>query len=86
MAEYRDQTLSGEIALDGNSFINIEFNDAELIYRGGTPPAFDNCRFNRATFNFRDQGGNTLAFLNAMAPATTNMREVVLGLIPALKD
>lgn len=86
MAEYRDQTLSGEIALDGNTFINVDFDGAELIYRGGASPAFSACRFNTANFSFRDQGANTLAFLNAMAPANTNMREVVLGLLPGLKD
>ncbi len=86
MAEYRDQTLSGELALDGNTFIDVQFKDAELVYRGGTPPAFDRCRFDQATFSFRDQGGNTLMFLNAMLPASTNMREVVLGLLPGLKD
>ena len=86
MAEYRDQTLSGEIALDGNTFVNVDFENVELVYRGGTPPNFDNCRFNVATFSFREQAGNALLFLNAMAPASTNMREVVLGLIPALKD
>lgn len=85
MAEYRDQTLSGEIALDGNTFINIDFDSAELVYRGGTPPGFEKCRFNVATFSFREQAGNTLIFLNAMAPASTNMREVVLGLLAGLK-
>lgn len=84
MAEYKDQTLSGVIALDSNSFDNIDFKDAELTYDGGRPPAFNNCRFDNARFTFRESAGNTLMFLRAMAPANTNMRQVVLGLMPEL--
>lgn len=86
MAEYKDQTLSGVVALDSNSFDNIDFNEAELTYDGGKPPAFNNCRFNNARFTFRESAGNTLMFLRAMAPVETNMRQVVLGLMPELKD
>ena len=64
---------------------NIDFKDAELTYDGGRPPAFNNCRFDNARFTFRESAGNTLLFLRAMAPAQTNMRDVVLGLMPELK-
>ena len=85
MAEFKDQTLSGVVALDSNSFDNIDFNDVELTYDGGRPPSFNNCRFNDARFTFRESAGNTLLFLRAMAPAETNMRQVVAGLLPELK-
>ena len=85
MAEFKDQTLTGEVALDGHVFRNIDFNDAVLTYDGGLPPGFDNCRFNNASFNVRGQAANTLNFLRAMAPEATNMRSVVLGLIPELQ-
>lgn len=85
MAEFKDQTLSGVIALDSNSFDNIDFEDVELTYDGGRPPAFNNCRFNNVSFTFRESAGNTLMFLRAMAPVETNMRNVVLGLMPELK-
>lgn len=84
-AEYKDQTLSGVVALDSNSFDNIDFKDAGLTYDGGRPPAFNNCRFDNARFTFRKSAGNTLLFLRAMAPAETNMRDVVLGLMPELR-
>lgn len=84
MVETKDQTLTGSVALDGNVFRNIDFRDCQLIYEGGTPPQFDNCRFETASFTFQGPAGATLAFLRAMAPATTNMRPVVLGLIPEL--
>ena len=47
--------------------------------------ALDSNRFDNATFSFRESAGNTLMFLRAMAPAQTNMRDVVLGLMPELK-
>lgn len=85
MTEFADQTLSGEIALDGNAFTNIDFSDAVLIYDGGVPPSFANCRFNTARFTFRNSASNTLMFLRAMAPVETNMRPIVLGLVPELQ-
>ena len=84
MTEVRDQTINQRTNLDGNRYVNCDFDNCELVYDGGLPPAFDNCRFNDARFNFQGPAGATLMFLNAMAPAHTNMRQVVYGLIPAL--
>ena len=86
VAEFKDQTLTGAVTLDENVFINIDFNDAVLNYDGGVPPDFDNCRFNNATFNLGSAAGNTINFLRAMSPSATNMRSVVLGLIPELQN
>ena len=85
MAEFKDQILTGAVALDDNVFINIDFNDAVLNYEGGATPGFDNCRFHNTTFNLAGAAGNTIAFLRSMAPAATNMRPIVLGLIPELE-
>ncbi len=85
MAQFKDQTLTGAVTLDDNDFINIDFTDALLNYDGGVPPRFDNCRFNNATFNLGGAAGNTINLLRMMAPAATNMRPVVLGLIPELQ-
>lgn len=86
VAEFKDQTLTGAVTLDGSIFINVDFNDAELTYKGGVPPGFDNCRFNNSTFSLVGAAGNTVNFLRSMSPATTNMRFVVLGLIPELQN
>lgn len=85
MTEFQNQTLSGEVALDGHVFRNVDFNDAVLTYDGGVPPTFDDCRFNNASFTFREHAANTLIFLRAMAPASTGMRAIVDGLMPELK-
>lgn len=85
MSETRDQVLNGEVEIDGKTFVNCEFKNARLVYRGGTPPNFNNCRFTQSNFAFFDSAANTLNFLRAMAPRETNMREVVFGLMPELR-
>lgn len=84
MTQTRDQVLSGEVEIDGATFVNCEFKNARLVFRGGTPPNFNNCRFTQSNFAFYDSAANTLNLLRAMAPQETNMRSVVLGLIPEL--
>ncbi len=81
----KDRTVTGDVALDSAIFINVEFKDARLVYLGGPPPSFQNCRFDNTTFMFEGPAGNTLSFINAMAPATTGMRHIAMGLLPAMK-
>jgi hypothetical protein len=78
--------MDGKLAIDDAVYVNVDFVGAELIYMGGVPPTFQNCTFSDTTFNFSGSAGATLMFLRSLAPATTNMREVVYGLIPELKD
>ncbi|WP_291832302.1 hypothetical protein [Brevundimonas sp.] len=84
MAEIRDQTLTGAQTLDGNTYINCQFSNARLTFQGGQPPGFVNCTFEDTEFVFDGAAGRTMAFLKAMAPASTNMRHIVLGLLPEL--
>jgi hypothetical protein len=85
MAETKNQTLKGIIRLDGATFRDCEFVDARLLFEGGTPPNFINCRFTNTHFAFEGAAGNTVNFLRAMAPPQSNMREVVFGLMPELR-
>jgi hypothetical protein len=86
MAEIRNQTLSGDQMIDGNTYIDCTFDNARLIYEGGAAPGFGNCMFKASHFRFQGPAGQTLTFLKAMAPARTGMREMVLGLLPELRD
>lgn len=78
------RTLNGRLQIDGTRYEDVAFTNAELIYRGGEPPAFSNCTFEGSTFTFDDAAGATIAFLRAMSPAQTGMRPIVLGLLPEL--
>jgi hypothetical protein len=86
MAETKNQTLKGIVRLDGNTFRDCEFVDARLIFEGGLPPNFINCRFTNSSFTFQEAAGNTVNFLRAMAPHQSNMREIVFGLMPELRE
>ncbi len=86
MSEISDQVLTGSVPLDGNTFTRVSFKDADLIFDGGVPPNFNDCRFDNARFSFRGAARQTVLFLNGMAPSNTNMREVVYGLIPGLRE
>ncbi len=85
MAEFKNQTITGSHIVDGQSYVKIQFSNATLVYTGGLPPSFNECMFDTTNFSFEGPAAQTLQFLNAMAPETTNMRGVVLGLLPALK-
>ncbi|WP_309627541.1 hypothetical protein [Brevundimonas sp.] len=86
MTNYKDETLSGRVTLDGGVFDNCDFLDVQMMYSGGTPPQFLNCRFNEATFTFDGPANDTLLFLRSMAARTTGMRPVVESLIPELSN
>lgn len=82
MANYKDKTLSGRVVLDGGEFDNCDFFEVQMLYSGGMPPQFTNCRFNEATFTFDGAANNTVLFLRSMAGFSTGMRPVVESLIP----
>ena len=55
-----------EVEIDGRSFDRCAFKGSTLVYRGGDPPSFTGCSFDRTNFHFKDAAGNTMALLNAM--------------------
>ena len=82
MTETARQAMQGRIKLDGKTFKDVSFENAVLVYEGGTAPHFVNCTFTEANFAFEGAANNTINFLRSMLPAHTNMRPVVLGLLP----
>lgn len=54
------------VSLDGQVFSDCEFMKSRLIYAGGEPPIFDNCRFTNCEWRYDGAAGNTLAFLKAV--------------------
>lgn len=79
-----DTTVTDRVVLDDTHFNNVTFNSAEMVYSGGTPPEFVNCRFTESRFVFEREARNTVALLRSLSPESTNMRGVVLGLLPEL--
>lgn len=54
------------IPLDGEVFTDCEFKACRLLYSGGQPPVFDNCRFDACDWKMDGEAAQTLAFLKTM--------------------
>lgn len=78
-------TLRGIVELDDEQFFNCVFDDAILIYRGGTPPTINNCQFLNATWHFEDSAGRTISFLQALASPGGGLDQVLLNTFPTLR-
>lgn len=78
---HRNTTLRGKIELDGSTFENVNFEAAELVYKGGLPPRMLDCGFGKGvSFTFEGPAGNTLAFLKQMA-GSGNWSNFVKGML-----
>lgn len=54
------------VPLDGEMFADCEFRECRMVYSGGKPPVFDNCRFDACDWRFDDAAANTLAHLKVV--------------------
>jgi len=54
------------VALDGEHFSSCEFRDCRLVYTGGEPPVFENCRIDDCEWKFEAAAERTLAFLKVV--------------------
>lgn len=54
------------VALDGEHFSSCEFRDCRLVYTGGEPPVFENCRFDDCDWRIEEAAERTLAYLKVL--------------------
>ena len=54
------------VPLDGEVFADCEFRECRMVFSGGKPPVFDNCRFDACDWRFDDAAANTLAHLKVV--------------------
>ena len=84
MAEVRNQTLQGRTLVDGKTFIDCEFKNAQLVFKGVEQPSFSNCKFTQSQFLFEDKAAVTVNFLRGMLQPQTGMRGFVTGMMPEI--
>ena len=84
MAEVRNQVLQGRLKLDGKTFIDCEFKNAQLVFKGVEQPSFSNCKFTQSRFEFEDKAAVTVNFLRGMLQPQTGMRGFVTGMMPEI--
>jgi hypothetical protein len=51
------------VALDGECYDGCEFRGCRMVYRGGEPPVFDDCRFDDCDWRFEGAAADTLAHM-----------------------
>lgn len=78
------QILFDRVETDDTMFHQVTFDGAELVYRGGNPPAFDRCRFLDVTFTFEDSAASTLDYLRLLSEANPTVQTMIADLLPAL--
>ena len=86
MAEIENQTLEGRQSVDGMTYVNCAFKDAQMVFKGGTPPNFVNTSFTNSRFIFEDSAAATVHFLRAMLRPETRMRGFVTGMMPEIEN
>ena len=52
------------VTVDFNEYIDCEFNDCEIVYKGGKLPVFENCRFSNCQFSLIEKADNTIGYLS----------------------
>ena len=73
------------VALDGEVFADCEFRDCRMVFTGGTPPHFDNCKFLGCDWRFEGPAANTLAHMKVVwgaggkAPVQAMIKEITGG-------
>jgi hypothetical protein len=78
---YNHQTVQ----VDGESFHGCEFTACRLIYAGGPPPVFDDCRFDACEWKFEEAAADTLSYLKliwavgAKAAVQTTIKEITVA-------
>jgi len=67
------------VPLDGESFSECEFRACRLVYGGGEPPSFADCKFDDCEWRLEDAAVRTLAHLKVMwnAGAKAQVQELI---------
>lgn len=61
--EIRDRSYKEPVDVDGNHFINCQFDNTQLRYGGGVLPRFDDCLFHNVGWYFHDAALRTIQLL-----------------------
>jgi hypothetical protein len=70
------------VILDGEVFSGCDFRACRLVYAGGEPPKFDNCRFDACDWKLEGAAAHTLSHLRGVwnaggkAPVQAMIKEI----------
>ena len=84
MSEIRNQVLEGRQLIDGVTYIDCEFKNAQLVFKGVQLPGFNNCKFTKSRFVFEENAATTVSLIRGMLQSQTGMRSFMTGMIPEI--
>ncbi|WP_455204873.1 hypothetical protein [Kaarinaea lacus] len=62
--KYTRQKHDGkDVTWDFNTYVDCEFTNCKLIYKGGALPVLENCTFDNCEFVLTDRAENTVNYL-----------------------
>lgn len=65
--DFKDKQFKNDkVRMDGNSFINCQFENCVMEYGGGPPPSMVGCGFNGVQWAFTEAASNTIIFMGAI--------------------
>jgi hypothetical protein len=78
MTMVKDQKLERQdVLLDDNEFINCDFENCKMIYKGGQLPKLQQCRFALCSWQLDEAAQRTVLFLRAIYHSGPGGRELV---------
>jgi len=78
VAVHKEQKLVNDtVVLDGNEFVNCEFDNCKMVYRGGDMPRLQHCHFVRCTWHLEDAAQRSVLFLRSVYHSGPGGRELV---------
>jgi hypothetical protein len=78
MSTHEAKKFMGElVTLDGNEFINCEFENCTMVYNGGEQPKLQQCHFARCQWKLDQAAKRTMIFLRSIYHSGPGGRELV---------
>jgi len=76
-----------KVTVDFNEYIDCEFINCEIIYKGGNLPVFENCSFVNCQFSLIEKADNTIGYLSFLYQnlAESDAKSFVEGQITKIK-
>jgi len=82
----KDQKLTNNtVILDGNEFVNCEFDSCKMVYRGGEMPKLQHCQFSHCTWHLEDAAQRAVLFLRSIYHSGPGGRELVEETLRAIR-
>lgn len=70
--KYTAKKFSGDnVTVDFNEYVECEFNNCQIIFKGGNLPVFERCVFSDCRFSLTERADNTLGYLSFLYQNTS---------------